>query len=446
MGLALAALVFWAPLPAASVTPAAELVYRLAAFGLLGLALASAPKPWRWPELPAPLALAAVAALGLVQSLPWPAFLVGVFSRWHLSHYQLAGGMVEGNSEPAWVPLSLDVAVTRSSAVAWCAAAALLAVVLVVGRRSRHRRWLLFGLVGASLLQIAIGLVRLERAFPEGLGAVLLRPWGRLQGSYANPNSLSFLLEMCLVAVAGWCWYALGRAVKARRWWGLLPPAGIWLVLFAAIALTGSRAGLAAAVFATVVQAAVLPALGRARLAALVLALVVVVGLAGLLVVGTQMEIGRYETVSLFEDNLRSQLLMIGPCLELWGRFPLTGTGLGTFQDAFPLVAPAELAPTLWNRAHNDPLELLVTGGLIALALAALAVLALLWQIWRSMRPGRRAEERAVVLAALGALAAAGLHELLDFGLVMPANALALLAIVGSAAAIGLKRAAPPRG
>ena len=444
LGVALAVLLFWAPLPGASVTPGAELFYRLAAFGLLAVALMTQEATLRWPAASAPAALAAMAALGLAQSLRWPAALVGLLSREHLLHYRLASGAVGGDADIAWVPLSLDAAVTRSSAVAWFAAAALLAVVLVVGRRARHRRWLLAALVGAALVQIGVGLVRLEGEFVEGLGEVLLRPWGRLKGAFPNPNSLSLLFEMALVAVAAWCWYALRRAVVTRRWWGALPPICLWLVLLAAIVLTGSRAGIAAALVATLVQAAVLPVIGRRRKVALLLILLVVTGLAGLIMVGDRMEISRYEVVSLYEDNLYSRLRVIGPCLELWRRFPVTGTGLGTFQDAFPLVAPAELAPALWNRAHNDPLELLVTGGTVGLSLGALAVLLLLWPIGRALRSARRTEERAVVLAALGALAAAGLHELTDFGLVMPANSLALLSIVGSAAAVGLRRTAEP--
>ena len=440
LGLALAGLLFWAPLPAGSVTPSAELFYRLAALGLLALTLASRERTWSRSELAAPVALTAMAVLGLLQSLPWPVLLANLVSRQHVAHYRLASGVVEEAVQPSWLPLSLDAAVTRSSAVSWFVAAALLSVILMIGRRARHRRWLLAALVGAALVQIGVGLVRLDREFPEGVGSVLLRPWGRLKGAYPNPNSLSFLLEMGLVAVAAWCWYAARRAAKTRRWWGVLPPAGVWLVLLAAIVLTGSRAGLAAALLATVVQAAVLPLIGRDRKVAMILALLVVAGLAALVAAGDQLDISRYETISLFEDNLRSRLLVIGPCVELWQRFPLTGTGLGTFQDAFPLVAPAELARSLWNRAHNDPLELMVTGGCAGLAIGALALVALLLPIWRAMRPGQRAEEKAAVLAALGALVAAAVHELMDFGLVMPANSLALLAIVGSAAAVGLKR------
>jgi O-antigen ligase len=138
-------------------------------------------------------------------------------------------------------------------------------------------------------------------------------------------------------------------------------------------------------------------------------------------------------------------MLVVQASLELWRRFPVTGTGLGTFEDAFPAVAPAGLTKVVWNRAHNDPVELLVTGGVAGLGLGMLAMASLLWPIWRLTRHCPRSEDRAAGLAALGALGAAGFHELLDFGLVIPANHLALLVILGSAAAaLSPPRSSPP--
>lgn len=441
IALALAGLVFWAPLPAGSVTPAAELLLRLAAVALLALALAVHSEPWPRPAILPVMGLAVVAALGLLQSLPWPTALAVIVSPEHARLYGQAVALIDETARPSFTALSLDAAVSRSSAISWFTAAAVLAIALVAGRSSRHRRWFLAALVATALLQVGVGLVRLQRAFPGSLVAMLLDPGGRLQGAYANPNSLSFLLEMSLVVVAAWCWCALRRAATARRRALALVPVCLWVVLLAAVVLTGSRAGLVAALFGTVAQIAALPLIDRGRRVVVAVALILLVGLGGLVAVGAHLEIQRYEATSLFEDNLRSRLLVITPSLDLWRSFPLTGTGLGTFEDAFPLVSPAELTPALWNRAHNDPLELLVTGGLVAFGLGVLVALSLQREIWRALRDGRRTEERAAGMAALGALVAAAVHELLDFGLVIPANSLVLLVILGSAAAAGISRA-----
>lgn len=434
--LVLGALVLWAPLPAGSVTPAGQLAFRLAACGIFLAAVAVRAWPARRTLLPA-VAMAAIAALGFVQSCPWPAAVAAVASPEHLRLAGQAAEILEAD-RPAFVPLSLNAATTRSAALSWLAVAALLAATLVAGRRAVHRRWLLTALAAAALAQLGVGLVRLETASAGGLAEVVLRPEGRLRGTFANPNHLSLLFEIAMAAVAAWVW------VELRRWrspaGGRARPAlllAVWSALLVGVVLTGSRAGLAAAVLGTIAQvAAVLLAGGRRRAAAGV-ALALLLGLGGLAVAGSQLGIQRYETVSLFESNLRSRVLVTGPALELWRRFPLTGTGLGTFEDAFPMTAPAELAPVLWNRAHNDPLELLVTGGVLGLALGLVGLVAALPPIWRGLRRVGEVEERAAAVAAAGALAAAGVHELFDFGLVIPANALALAVVVGSALAAG---------
>ena len=439
IALAICVLLLWAPLPAGSVTPAGQLTFRLMACGLFLLTMAARAGRQHRPGMLPAVALSAVAALGFVQSCPWPAGVAAVVSPEHARLSAAAAELGGAPAPPSFVRLSLDAAVARSAALSWLANAALLAAAVVAGRRARHRRWLLAALATAAIGQIGFGLLRLQTESAGGLAAVLLRPEGRLRGSFANPNHLALLLEIAMVAVAAWGWFELSslrRAGARRRAVALLPPM-LWLILAAGVVLTGSRAGLAAALLGTLVQAAALPLAGRGRRAGLAVALVSVLGLAALAGLGTKLEIRRYATVSIFETNLRSRVLVAAPALRLWRRFPVTGTGLGTFEDAFPAVATAELAPVHWNRAHNDPLELLVTGGAVGFALGLLVLAGLLPPIWRSWRHGGGVEERAAGLAALGALAAAGLHELLDFGLVIPANALALLTVLGSAAAVG---------
>ena len=108
-------------------------------------------------------------------------------------------------------------------------------------------------------------------------------------------------------------------------------------------------------------------------------------------------------------------------------------TGLSTFEHAFPLAQPPELTNLTWTHAHNDYLELLVTGGVVAALLLVVGVLLVLLRLWRVFFESERSETRAAALAALGALISVGLHEIFDFGLVMPANALTLAAVVGAA-------------
>jgi O-antigen ligase len=118
--------------------------------------------------------------------------------------------------------------------------------------------------------------------------------------------------------------------------------------------------------------------------------------------------------------------------LGLWRLFPVSGTGLGTFRDAFPLVQPPDLRGTWWH-PHSDLLEVLVTGGLLGAALLVLGGWSAARRLAAVHRQGGRSEDRAAALAALGALVSLGLHESWDFGLTMPGNAVTFAALLGAA-------------
>jgi O-antigen ligase len=164
----------------------------------------------------------------------------------------------------------------------------------------------------------------------------------------------------------------------------------------------------------------------------------VAVGLAGLAAVaaavGVRVGFGRLLATSAEELTLGARTRVAAQSVELWRGFPLTGSGLGTFRDAFPRVQAADQWTGAWHRAHDDWLELLVTGGVVGAALLAVGLAGLVLRLLRVLRGGRYAGERAAALAALGALAALAVHEAFDFGLTLPANAFALAVLCGAAA------------
>lgn len=64
----------------------------------------------------------------------------------------------------------------------------------------------------------------------------------------------------------------------------------------------------------------------------------------------------------------------------IWKYFPV-GSGFGTFPDVFKIAEPdSALGPSYLNHAHNDWLELMLSGGVIAFALIA----AVIWFVVRS--------------------------------------------------------------
>jgi O-antigen ligase len=439
----LTALLLWAPLPFGGVTTWAEASLETLAFCALALAMAAIDRPadLRNVALPA-AALAGVAALGVLQALPWPRALVSLLSPAHARLYGNAAALLgAGAGAGGGGRFSVAPAVTWSAALTWAAAAACLLAGAAAGRRRYRRRWLGGAVLAGALFQVFFG------ARAANAGETML--WGievpiaasRLRGTFFNPNHLALYLELALPVAFAWGWWAVRRAraelALERRVLSLAPPALIWLTLFAGLAFTASRGGLMAALAGILVQGALIATVQRRWAPAVLGGAVAAAGIAAALALGLQAGPARMLATMPFDVSLGARRQAWAATLELWRMFPITGSGLGTFHDAFPLVQPATLESTWWH-AHSGPLELLATTGLAGPLLVAAGVAALLGRLLTVLRRGRRSEDRAAGLAALGALAAVAVHEWFDFGLTMPANALTLAILAGAAASARL--------
>ncbi len=439
-------LLFWAPLPFGGVTTWAEASLEILAFCALALAMAAMDRPGdlrhvAWPAA----AVAGVACLGVLQALPWPADLVSFLSpghtRLHDQAAALAGAAAAG---PARFTLAPEA--TRAAALSWLAVAACLVAGGVAGRRRYRRRWLAGAVLLGALVQVFYGARAANAGETTLWGIEVPISAARLRGTFFNPNHLAMYLEIALALAFAWGWWAMRRARAElaidRRVLSLAPPAMVWLTLFAGVVFTASRGGQVAVLAGLLVQGMLLATLQRRWAPAILGAAVAAAGIAAALALGLQSGPARMLSTLPFDVSVGARRQAWAATLALWRRFPLTGSGLGTFRDAFTLVQPAGLEGTWWH-AHSGPLELLATTGLIGPILVGAGLVALLLRLFAVLRGGRRSEDRAAGLAALGAIAAVGVHECFDFGLTMPANALTLAVLAGAAASARLAAAAP---
>jgi len=260
----------------------------------------------------------------------------------------------------------------------------------------------------------------------------------RLHGTFVNPNHVAVYLELGLAIAFAWGWWAARRVRNERqierRILLLAGPFLVWLTLFIGLALSGSRGGLLAAVAAVTAQG--IMAAGARRhwgwaflgLGAAAVGLGVVVA-----TIGLQGGLGRIVDTQAGDGSWGARATEYGAVLELWRRFPVTGAGLGSFRDAFPLVQPASLQGTWWH-AHSDLLELLATAGIPGVLLLLAGAAGLVFRLFKVQRGQGRSEDSAGALALLGVLTGLLIHEMLDFGLSMPANAVTLAVLAGAAA------------
>jgi len=422
-------LLVWVPLPFGSVTPWAVTVLVIAV-GLAAMASSfsgvstSDLKVARGPLA----ALFAVGALGLVQASSWAGRLFGTLSADLPEH-------LSGSARPS---LSLVPSLSRQAAVGWWTLALLLAVSLVAARSRRARPLLLVAALASAAFQAIYGLRQIRRS-PGEIWGVLVGGPERFRGTLVVSDHLATFCTILMAICLGWSWWAWRTSRReprlARRLALLIPPVVAWGCAFAGVVVSGSRAGLAAAVVGLVFQTGLVARMGRNRWVPIALALAILAG--GWFVVsrGPAAHLGRQFSRPVHEILTSERFAVWRPALGLWAESPVFGTGLGTFGEAFTRVQPVEIQGARWGRAHNDPLELLVTGGLVGFGLFGLALVLLVRRLWKVYRTNGHLAVRASALAALLALPPVALHEFFDFGLTIPANAVFLTVLLGIGAA-----------
>jgi len=218
-------------------------------------------------------------------------------------------------------------------------------------------------------------------------------------------------------------------------------PGACFLLSFAMLMATGSRAGS----MACLVGILVLMAFGgviaghrltRAWAAACVLAVgTVMVGLFLLTGDNLQTRIDALVEAGSFDQT---RLLLWQSALRMIGDAPLLGLGLGTFEPAYPMYADQAL-PFIMDRVHNDYLEFAAGLGIPA-AIAWWAAIA--WLTALSIRGVFvRRRNRQFSLLAVAATALVAFHSFFDFSLQIPAVALTYAVIL----ALGAAQSAPTR-
>jgi O-antigen ligase len=118
----------------------------------------------------------------------------------------------------------------------------------------------------------------------------------------------------------------------------------------------------------------------------------------------------------------RARLVLYQDTFHIFLDFPLTGTGLGTFVNIFPMYQSFVTNDT-YLYAHNDYLEALSENGI----LVAILILILLGECHSRLAElfsQEMSRARLAQLASFCALFSVGLHSLTDFSFQIPAVAL----------------------
>ena len=387
--------------------------------------------------------------LGMLQLVPLSPSLLHALSPESLAIWNGASGVVSFvhvNSNILF-PISIDPQLTAGELLRLGALFATFCVAALMIRTHTRRRVFACVLCAAAIFEALYGIREAALQRYEIWGWVNRLVFHRVTGTFVNPNHFAHYIAIILPMAL-----FLGASLWRRSGDQDLPfPRRIALVLerhalltgfvvlatiicLGAILLAQSRAALVAMAVGYLGVAAMLPGRRVARVilgAAMGLLLIVVLAY----YLGPERTMTRFGEVQ--EDTSGRRIAMTA-ALEIWNRFSILGSGLGTFERAVALVHDEDIGH-LYHHAHNDYAEIAATAGTAGLVIALVTLIGgYVWLV--RMTFGEQAKEltwtrRAYQAAALASISVAVVHALFDFNLFISANPATLAAIAGAAVA-----------
>lgn len=439
----LVALVAFAPLPLGSNRP---LWWSVLAVWAGALFVAYAFLRWQSQtseHVPARKVLAIVVPFLLaiiwafIQIFPWmPASIAHPL--WQETSAFLGGATVSTISINPYETATGIMRLLTYAAIFWMA--------LQIGRDSTLAKRGLMAIVVISLAYGAYGVI----VHLGGWERVLwFHKWayeGYLASTFVNRNSYATYAGIGLICVAGLLLHDLGSVLKlkasARTKLELslevLAGRSAYLVVAAvvlstALLFSGSRAGVMSTLLGIIT---LIICCGYARViprqqTMIFLSVAVVTALVFLAVSGGAV-IDRLSQLS--EDTTQDRAGIYRLTWEAINAAPLTGSGLGTFSDVYPIFRDTRLpSGPPWQDAHNTYLENAMELGLPAAALLFVSIASMGELCLFGLIRRRRAKIFAAVGLAVLTLVSA--HALVDFSLEIPAVAATFCFLMGLACA-----------
>lgn len=307
-----------------------------------------------------------------------------------------------------------------------------------------QRLWMVYGLLGFSLLHLAGGV--LQFAWGDNFMLLATMPAGspvpeiirgadygwRASGFYICPNHLAGLLEtLAMLALARLCF---GRAKALGRMLALY----FAITALVGVALTGSRGGyLSTAAGMVALFALAIWTVKKLRSRKFWVTLSIVGAVALVLITGgvfamMQSDLIRSRLDQLADTN-NMRLLMWAAALKQFELSPIFGTGSGTYLYYGREFRSANVQNDP-QHVHNDYLELLCEYGIVGVLLFAVFLSVHLFYgfktlssiVRKRLRPAKRifSNELALLIGVIASVAALMVHSIVDFNCHVPGNVL----------------------
>ena len=359
-----------------------------------------------------------------------------------------AGTSPAGISTSTWNTISVDPYQTRFFALQLLALA-LVGVFVSRYANTENRVMVLINVVIAVAVASAIfGIIRQTTQTAIGFGLPLIKPE---QGfaQFINKNHFAYLMEMAFGLVLG---IILGGGVKRER---ILFYVAALLPVWTGLAVCRSRGGLVAMLSQFVIALLLFGVMLRREpareersklitfsrsLPATIILLIMLIGgvLVGTLWLGgdqlaTRIEESRTEINATMDESRQgvSRKEIWRVTLGMFAANPIVGVGMGAYWTAVPRFhdASGRMTP---QEAHNDYLEILASGGLVATAIFVWFAVVVFRRTKDNVLSSNRFRRATCFGAAIG-IAGVAIHSLFDFGLHVIINAVVFTTLIAIA-------------
>lgn len=387
----------WAFIPLSVLTAGAVVVWAVMGYRRRELQL-----PVFWLQVP----FAALILIGLIQLLP-------------------LGGQPSGADilpGPVSAALSLDPYATRLFLYRLFLLFIFLAAAVHFLRDERLRRFVGTGVVTFGALIAFVGVLQ-RLASPDAIYGMRPTPQAIPFGPFVNQHHFAAMMEMTLGMTLG---FLFGGTLKRDRK-GLFIIAAVLMSI--AVIMTGSRGGLLAAIAVVTAAFFLRPRKGTQENtgrpwsgAAIAAGVVVLVGAAVAFLQGADPIIRALGLQPNQEDPTSGRLHFWSVALKIFADNPVIGAGYEAFAVAFTKY-------DTWNgmfrveQAHNDYLQMLADGGVLAFACVVAFIVLLLKNGMAAIRQAADPAARSVAVGALAGCIGIIAHSVVDFPLRTPSNA-----------------------
>jgi O-antigen ligase len=392
---------------------------------------------YRWPIV---VGVAAFVLTGL-HLVPLPPALWST-----LPGHGLIAQIDEAAGIAVWRPLSISPRQTANAFFALTVPLAVLFIAIRLDREEQQRLLVPILIVGG--ISAVLGLLQIAGGASSRFYFYDISNFGSAVGLFANRNHQAAFMATLFPMLAVYASRPADTVAQAR--FRIVLAAVSAAILIPMLLITGSRSGLVLGMLG-LVGAALLFKRPKSRTAprrrgdAKFPVVPAALGIMTLAFVGiVTLLSSRAESVARLmqgDEVAELRVLTLRPILGMIADFLPLGSGVGTFVEAFQRDEPTfMLQPTYFNHAHNDFLEVSLTGGLPALVLIvaglgwALIAGARAWQAGEADGASRFARLGAVIIAILAAA------SIVDYPLRTPA--LSSLLAIAAVWLAGTKRSA----